>query len=142
MEDRWTRVGMPLMQWVAVPLTVFGFCYFVVGPVISAAPSNLRTPSANWTDTTPLAEPEPIEQGKREWIPVVPPQVNVTVTPLEEEEPPEEQFDDASPPPVIAPPDSGGGDEAGIGGIAKPPTTGGDDGSLGRGMIGGNGGGF
>jgi len=140
MEDRWTRVGMPLMQWVAVPLTVFGFCYFVVGPVISAAPSNLRTPSANWTDTTPLAEPEPIEQGKREWIPVVPPQVNVTVTPLEEEEPQEEQFDDASPPPVIAPPDSGGGDEAGIGGIAKPPTTGGDDGSLGRGMIGGNGG--
>jgi hypothetical protein len=129
------------MQWVAVPLTVFGFCYFVVGPVISAAPSNLRTPSANWTDTAPIAEPEPIEQGKREWIPVMPPQVNVTVTPLEEEEPPEEeQFDDASPPPVDAPPDSGGGDEAGIGGIAKPPPTGGDDGSLGRGVIGGNGG--
>ena len=130
---------MPLTKWVAVPLTVFGFCYFVVGPILSGGPSGPRMPSNASTEVEAPADNRPIEPGRRDWTPVAPPQVSVTVTPMEEEEP-IEQFDDASPPPVVGPPDGGGEDEAGIGGIAKPPPTGGDgDGrSMGSGIIGGD----
>jgi len=132
------------MQWVVVPLCVFAFCFFVVGPILSGGPSK---PSLANTDTStdePMVEPAPIEQGERTWTPVSPPQVSVTVTPLEDEVPPIEQFDDASAPPVIVPPGEGGADEAGVGGIAKPPTGEGEDQkagdgrSMGSGVIGGD----
>ncbi len=143
MEGRWERLGMPLLQWLAVPASVFAFGYFVIGPVVRGD-INGDSPKA---EAAQAAEQEPIQPGPRKWTPVSPPQVNITVTPKfeEEEEIPEEvPIED---PDAVPPPDStsgAGGDEAGVGGMQAPPvkkseettTTGGDGGAF-KGLGGG-----
>lgn len=139
MEGRWERLGTPLLQWFVVPVAVFGFGFFVIGPLLRGeAPQEKKEPSPE------LAEAQvPIEPGERKWIPVSPPQVIVSVTPKEEEEEPLDQTDPEVEPPVDPPETGATGDEAGVGGMQSPPvkrseqTTGGDSGTAFRGIGGG-----
>jgi hypothetical protein len=124
MEGNWERAAVPVLKWALVPLAVFGFGYFVVGPKLSGGEPEPRNQEPT---ETALVNQRPIEPGARKWMPVSPPQVNISVTPKEEPEYDYDAypFDEAVPPP-IDPPEGGTVDEAGVGGIAPPDTAGGD----------------
>jgi hypothetical protein len=130
MEGRWERAAVGVGKWAFIPLALFGFGYFVIGPWMSGGPE-ARKPAAR-ADTS-LVNQQPIQPGERRWIPVSPPQVDISVTrsePEEEELSPDYPYE--SEPPPIEIPDDEDVDEAGVGGIAPPTTTGGDSGTVGE----------
>lgn len=118
----WEQRAVPVLKWAAIPVAVFGFGYFVIGPWLSGGNEAGSARGAGTTETA-LVNQQPIEPGERKWIPVSPPQVNISVTRKVLDEEPVEEFPDAEPPP-IEPPDDGSVDEAGVGGIRPPVATG------------------
>jgi hypothetical protein len=139
MEGKWERIGTALLQWLVVPAVVFGFGYFVIGPLLSGGAGQARSSQSN----QPAIEQPPIQPGPRKWNPVSPPQVDLTITPKEDpldEFVPEE--DPIEEPPVDETDDGSTGDEGSVGGMSAPPvkkeetTTGGTTGTF-KGITGG-----
>lgn len=127
MEGKWERAATPILKWVIVPLAVFGFGYLVIGPRLGG---EAHASTSRPKDTSEVNQ-RPIQPGKREWKPVSPPQVTISVTRKEEPEPefdPDYPFEDEALPPDVEPPDDGDVDEAGVGGMAPPvqQSTGGE----------------
>src|SRR5690349_9671822 len=131
MEGRWERLGVPLLQWFVIPVMVFGIGYFAIGPLISGGAGASRPPAR----TEPTVKQPPIEPGPRKWTRPSPPQVSITVTPMEE--PMTEPIPTGDPiesEPPVDNGDSSGTDEGSVGGMTAPPakkkeeTTGGGTG--------------
>lgn len=117
--SNWERRAEVAIKWFVIPAMLFGIGFMVIGPRLGGAKSDAeQRPS----DSAKVNQ-QPIEPGRREWMPVSPPQVNVSVTRKIVEEDPIPPIE-GEPPPVEIPDDTTG-DPAGIGGMT-PPTTGGD----------------
>jgi hypothetical protein len=123
----WEQRAIPVLKWAAIPLAVFGFGYFVVGPMLSGGGGD--APRASSVEKA-LVNQQPIEPGERKWIPVSPPQVNVSVTRKVLDDEPENILPEGEPPPIEIPED-GTVDEAGVGGLKPPVATGAGDSTTG-----------
>ncbi len=116
----WEQRAIPVLKWAAIPIAVFGFGFFVIGPWLSGGHSGTAVRGAT---TTAKVNQQPIEKGERKWTPVSPPQVNVSVTRKVVEEDPIPPIE-GEPPPIEPPDDDGTVDEAGVGGLKPPVATG------------------
>lgn len=121
MKSRWER-ATPMLQWVGVPLAVFAFCFFVLGPHFSGSQRGSGSASAG-SQPSVKANEEPIKPGKRKWIPVSPPQVSVTVTRTQVVgDAPTQTGLGTDPPLDQSPPDGTTVDEGSSSGAMTPPT--------------------
>ncbi len=118
----WEQKGVQVLKWAVIPLAVFGFGFFVIGPMLSGD----STTSTRSAGEPALVNQQPIEPGERKWIPVSPPQVNVSVTRKVVDDEPSNLLPEGEPPPIEIPVD-GTVDEAGVGGLKPPVATGGGD---------------
>lgn len=117
--SNWETRAEVAIKWFVIPAMLFGIGYMVIGPRLGGERQRSSAPRPE----AAKVNQQPIQPGKREWMPVSPPQVNVSVTRKVEELDPIPPIE-GEPPPVEIPDDSTG-DPAGIGGMT-PPTTGGD----------------